>query len=49
MADTPTFALQAEMGGIKRLLMAGAVQKTMDAEVEATERLKNLVESVPDG
>ena len=44
-----TFALQAEMGGIKRLLMARAVQKTMDAEVEATERLKNLLESVPDG
>ncbi len=25
-----TFALQAELGGIKKLLMGGAVQKTMD-------------------
>jgi len=40
-----TFVLQAELGGIKRLLMSGAVQKTMDAEVEATEKLKSLLES----
>ena len=40
-----TFALQAEMSGIKRLLMSGAVQKTMDAEVEATEKLKSILES----
>ena len=33
-----TFALHAELGGIKKLLMSGAVQKTMDAEVGATER-----------
>ena len=40
-----TFVLEAELGGIKKLLMAGAVQKTMDAEVEATERLKSLLEA----
>ncbi len=40
-----TCALQAELGGIKRLLMGGAVQKTMDAEVESTEKLKSLLES----
>ena len=43
------FALGAELGGIKKLLMGGAVQKTMDAEVEATERLKSLLESMPVG
>jgi uncharacterized protein YndB with AHSA1/START domain len=40
-----TFSLHAELGGIKKLLMGGAVQKTMDAEVAATERLKELLES----
>ena len=44
-----TFALHAELGGIKKLLMGGAVQKTMDSEVEATERLKTLLESTPTG
>ncbi len=43
-----TFALRAELRGIKKLLMGGAVQNTMDAEVEATERLKALLESTPD-
>ena len=42
-----TFALDAELGGIKKLLMGGAVQKTMDSEVAATERLKSLLESTP--
>lgn len=42
-----TFSLQAELGGIKKLLMGGAVQKTMNAEVAATERLKELLESRP--
>jgi len=28
--------------------MSGAVQKMMDAEVEATERLKSLLELTPD-
>ena len=44
-----TFALAAELGGIRKLLMGGAVQKTMDAEVEATERLKSLLESMSQG
>lgn len=42
-----TFALAAELSGIKKLLMGGAVQKTMDAEVAATERLKTILESGP--
>jgi uncharacterized membrane protein len=44
-----TFALHAELGGIKKLLMGGAVQRTMDAEVAATEHLKSVLESAPDG
>jgi uncharacterized membrane protein len=44
-----TFALYAELGGIKKLLMGGAVQKTMDSEVEATERLKSVLEAMPAG
>ena len=39
------FALQAELGGIKKLLMGSAVQKTMNAEVAATERLKQVLEA----
>jgi len=42
-----TFALQAELRGIKKLLMGGAVQKTMDSEVAATERLKQVLEATP--
>lgn len=40
-----TFSLRAELSGIKKLLMAGAVQRTMDAEVAATETLKQLLEA----
>ncbi len=43
-----TFSLHAELSGIKKLLMGGPVQKTMDAEVAATERLKQLLESTPE-
>jgi uncharacterized membrane protein len=39
-----TFALQAELGGLKRLLMSGAVQSTMDAEMGALDRLKAILE-----
>ena len=39
------FALQAELGGLKRLLMGGMVQKTMDAEVAALGRLKTVLEA----
>lgn len=42
-----TFSLTAELSGIKKLVMGGAVQKTMDAEVAATERLKELLEATP--
>jgi uncharacterized membrane protein len=42
-----TFSLQAELGGIKKLLMGGAVQKTMAAEVAATERIKQFLEATP--
>lgn len=44
-----SFALRAELSGIKKLLMSGAVQKTMDAEVAATETLKRLLETPPTG
>jgi uncharacterized membrane protein len=47
-ATSLNFGLQAELGGIKKLLMGGAVQKTMDAEVAALERLKQVLES-PEG
>jgi uncharacterized membrane protein len=40
-----TFSLAAELSFIKRLVMAGAVQKSMDAEVAATERLKQVLEA----
>jgi uncharacterized membrane protein len=43
------FALQAELTGLKKLLMGGAVQKTMDAEVAAAERLKQVLEASPAG
>ena len=40
-----TFSLAAELSGWKRLLMGGAVQKTMDAEVASLARLKGLLEA----
>jgi carbon monoxide dehydrogenase subunit G len=42
-----TFSLEAELGGIRKLLMGRAVQRTMDAEVAATERLKHVLEAMP--
>jgi hypothetical protein len=42
-----TFSLHADLGGIKKLFMGGAVQRTMDDEVAATERLKQLLETPP--
>ena len=39
------FGLQAELSGLKKLLLGGAVQKTMDAEVAAFERLKQVLEA----
>lgn len=40
-----TFSLDAELTGLKKLLMGGAVQRTVDAEVVATERLKQVLET----
>jgi uncharacterized protein YndB with AHSA1/START domain len=42
-----TFSLRAKLSGIKKLLMGAAVQRTMDGEVAATERLKQLLETTP--
>ena len=39
-----TFSLRAELSGWKRLLMGGAVQRTMDAEIAALGGLKALLE-----
>lgn len=40
-----TFSLQAELGGIQKLLMGGMVQRTMDAEVGALANLKRVLEA----
>ncbi len=40
-----TFALDAPLTGIRRLLMGGAVQKSMDAEVGALTNLKRVLEA----
>src|SRR3954468_195301 len=39
-----SFSLKAELGGLKKLLMGGAVQSTMDAEMAALDRLKVVLE-----
>jgi carbon monoxide dehydrogenase subunit G len=40
-----TFSLAAELGLLKRLLMGRAVQRTMDAEMQATDTLKRVLEA----
>ena len=40
-----TFALDAELTGIRKLLMAGAVQRTMDAEVRTLDNLKLVLDN----
>lgn len=40
-----TFALDAELGGLRGLFMNGMVQKTMDSEVMAIERIKSVLEA----
>jgi uncharacterized membrane protein len=40
-----TFSLDAALSGWKKLLMGGVVQKTMDAEVHALDRLKGVLEA----
>jgi uncharacterized protein YndB with AHSA1/START domain len=44
-ATTVTFALEATLGGWKKLLMSRAVQTTMDAEVRNLDRLKAILEA----
>jgi uncharacterized membrane protein len=39
-----TFALDAKLGGLQGLLMGGAVQSTMNAEMLALDKLKDLLE-----
>lgn len=40
-----TFSLDAQLGGLKQLLMGSAVQRTMEAEVKALDRLKTVLEA----
>jgi uncharacterized protein YndB with AHSA1/START domain len=39
-----TFELRTQLSGWKRLVMGGAVQSTMDAEMGALDRLRDLLE-----
>ena len=39
------FALDAELTGIRKLLMGGMVQKTMDSEVHTLDNLKHVLEA----
>jgi uncharacterized membrane protein len=43
-ATTLTLSLWADLAGVKRLFMAGMVQKTMDAEVAAIDTVTRLLE-----
>jgi len=43
-----TFSLEAQMGFVKRVLMANAVQSSMDAEIAALDRLKAILEGSDD-
>jgi carbon monoxide dehydrogenase subunit G len=40
-----TFSLDARLTGLRRLLMGGAVQRTMDAEVRTLDNLKRVLEA----
>ena len=40
-----TFALDAQLSGIRGMLMGGAVQRTMDAEVKTLDNLKRVLEA----
>jgi carbon monoxide dehydrogenase subunit G len=42
-----TFALDAELGGLRRLLMGSMVQQTMDGEVHNLDNLKRVLEGSP--
>lgn len=43
-STTVTFSLDAQMSGLKKLLMSRAVQKSMDGEMQALDRAKALLE-----
>lgn len=43
-ATVLTFRLAAQVGGLKGLLLGRAVQSTMDAEMQALDRLRDLIE-----
>ena len=43
-ATTLTLSLRAHLAGVKRLVMSGMGQKTMDAEVAAIDNLQRLLE-----
>jgi uncharacterized protein YndB with AHSA1/START domain len=40
-----TFSLDSQLTGLRRLLMGGAVQRTMDAEVRTLDNLKRVLET----
>lgn len=40
-----SFSLDAQLTGIRKLLMASPVQKTMDVEVRSLDRLKRVLET----
>ena len=42
---TVTLSLDAQLSGLKKLLMSRAVQKSMDGEMHALDRAKALIES----
>lgn len=44
-ATTVTFVLDAQLTGIKKLLMSGAVTKTMKNEVQALDKVKTILET----
>lgn len=44
-ATDVTFALSADLGGLKKLLMDRPVQKSMDGEVAALDRAKAILEA----
>ena len=39
-----TFSLDAQLSGLRKLLMGGAVQRTMDSEVRTLDKLKRVLE-----
>ena len=40
-----TFSLDAELTGLRKWLMGGMVQRTMDAELQALQKLKRVLEA----